>query len=459
VRRKTENGIFPGLTPVLAVFAACGFFLSCGRPSVSQTEIPGSGLQPSEAARQTREEPGPGAEKRLARELARAMTIEEKCAQLLMIAVGIRPEVPEDFARLVRDVPAGAILLLGYNIAESPEKIMKLNAAFQEIAATAGKGVPFLIALDHEGGTVYRLGEAATRVPGASRIGALLQKADGTPNAPAFAEDILALYTASARQLSLLGFSLNLAPVLEPLNAANREFLRYRSYGADPRIVSLAGGIFIRAMREGGVLAAGKHFPGTGSGDPHEALTRLETDLSEGGEETPEILPFREAVADAGLSALMVSHVLAPGLDPLLPVSLSAPALSFIRRRLGFAGIILTDDINMKAVSAAGGAGEAAVAAIAAGADMIMYLDERGIAAVHADLVRAAREGRLPPERLEEAAARILEQKIMLNLWKTGGELRRAAEDGQELSRRVAAFSRLQQESSVLLKKLNRTAP
>jgi beta-glucosidase-like glycosyl hydrolase len=445
-----------------------------------------------------------------------------------MIAVGTGPEVPKDFARLVRDVPAGAILLLGYNVAESAEKIMKLGAAFQEAARAAGKGIPFLIALDHEGGTVYRLGKAATRIPGASRAGAVLEKAlgagpgaeadlllniaasridgnnpsetrkaytelqgllkahPGHPGIPkalyeaelalaikappsggiaeperfirardsASAAALAALYRNSARQLSLLGFSLNLAPVLEPLGKANREFLRYRSYGADPRTVGLAGEIFIRAMREGGVLAAGKHFPGTGSGDPHEASSRLDLDIGEGGGEAPEIIPFQRAIADGGLAALMVSHVLVPALDPALPVSLSAPALSFIRQRLGFEGIILTDDINMKALIRGREPGEAAVAALAAGADMVMYLDERGVAAVHAGLVRAVREGSLPQERLDGAAARVLEQKIVLDLWRKSSELIQAAQDETALSRRGAEFSCLKKEGDALLKKL-----
>jgi beta-N-acetylhexosaminidase len=360
----------------------------------------------------------------------------------------------------VRDVPAGAILLLGYNIAESPEKIMKLNAAFQKTAAAAGKGIPFLIALDHEGGTVYRLGAAATRIPGAARVGALLRKTPGTAEAAAFTEDLRALYTASARQLALLGFSLNLAPVLEPLSAANRDFLRYRSYGDDPRTVSLAGGIFTQAMREGGILAAGKHFPGTGGGDPHKTVTRLELGMSGSGDSSEEdfsplLFPFRAAINAGGLSALMVSHALVPELDPLLPVSLSAPAISFIRRRLGFEGIILTDDINMRAVSGGRGAGDAAVAALAAGADMIMYLDERGIAAVHSHIVSAVREGRLPEERLHEAAARVLEQKILLNLWKRSDDIRRAAEDPHGLFRRSEEFSRLKQEGDGLLKRID----
>lgn len=468
------NFMEPKVKRIRAGAALCTLLLigmaACGR-DLPRSEIPvPSGSAAGQMVPESTEATGLSGEKRLARALAEAMTTREKCAQLLMIAVGIRPEVPEDFGELMRDVPAGAVLLLSYNIAESPEKIMGLNAAFQKTAAVAGKGVPFLIALDHEGGTVYRLGAAATRIPGASRVGSFLEKSANRSSGPVFTEALHALYAASAKQLALLGFSLNLAPVLEPLGEENREFLRHRSYGADPYTVSRAGEIFIRAMGEGGVLAAGKHFPGTGRGDPHEVLTRLnmaidmeegtDPDIEGGGEDAfpSGIFPFHRAVAGGGLAALMVSHVLVPGMDPLLPVSLSGSALSFIRRRLGFEGIILTDDINMKAVSAGRGAQEAAVAALAAGADMIMYLDERGIRAVHSALVRAVEEGRLPRERLEEAVVRVLEQKIRLNLWKRTGELMRAAEDGESLSRRGGEFSLLKKEGDALLRNMEQAA-
>ncbi|MDR3201094.1 MAG: hypothetical protein LBT68_06500, partial [Spirochaetales bacterium] len=421
----------PGLA-IMALFLSA-YLAGCARPADTQAAAPAvatPAIVPAAIPIQI------SAEKRLARAVVQAMTTEEKCAQLLMIAVGIEPAVPKDFARLIETVPAGAILLLGYNIAESPAKIMSLAAEFQKIAGVSGKGVPFLITVDHEGGTVYRLGAAATRIPGASRAGAFLEK-NPAPEASAndAAARLFSLYKNSAAQLSLLGFSLNLAPVLEPLNDANREFLRYRSYGADEKTVSRAGGIFIGAMREGGVLAVAKHFPGTGGGDPHEAATYS------GVSTERDLLPFREAVAAYDLGALMVSHAIAPDIDPALPVSVSAPALSWIRRRLDFKGIILTDDVNMKAVSVERSPEEAAVMAVCAGADMIMYLDERGITKAHAALVNAVREERLPQARLDEAAVRVLEQKVILKLWHLAGELTASAADNSALEQRLREFA------------------
>ena len=399
----------------------------------------------------------------LALSLARAMSREEKAAQILMIAVGTETSPPRDFPELMQSVPAGALLLLSYNIAPTPGEIMRLTASFQKIAGLSGKGVPFLIAVDHEGGAVYRLGNAATRIPGPSRAGALLGSPDpaqSLPAPPGHAEALLSeLYRASARELSLLGFSLVLAPVLEPLTSANNDFLKNRSYGADAHAVSRAGGLFIRAMHDGAILAAGKHFPGTGSGDPHDILDKFRASSPfpqepAAGILPPEILPFRDAVADHGLSALMVSHVVAEDIDSTLPASLSAPLISWVRKNLDFDGIILTDDVNMKALSAGRSPEEAAVMALAAGADMIMYLDERHVSDVHAAIVQAVSAGRVPEERLEEAASRILEQKLKLGLWEKSRALTEAAEETPPFASRLEEYARHKKEGDGLAAQL-----
>jgi beta-glucosidase-like glycosyl hydrolase len=146
----------------------------------------------------------------------------------------------------------------------------------------------------------------------------------------------------------------------------------------------------------------------------------------------------------------MVSHAVFPSLDPALPVSLSSPALSWLRRRLGFEGIILTDDVNMKAVSAGRSPEEAAVMAVAAGADMIMYLDERGVTKAHAALVNAVREERLPLARLDEAVERILEQKLKRHIWNTSRRLIEEASSAPALGPRLREFVELKKEGDAL---------
>lgn len=366
-----------------------------------------------------------------ARLLVRNMSLEEKTAQVMMVSYGLGPELPPEFSDLLEETPVGAVLLLGYNFAEEPQGVADLTGQITALSGAAGAGIPAFIAVDHEGGTVYRLGRAGTRLPGASAVGAALE-AGMDPHLPE------ALYRNGAEQLALLGISVNLAPVLEPLNDENRNFLSLRAFSADPRTVAAAGGIFIRAMRDGGVLAVGKHFPGSGDGDPHESLPLFAFDLGDPEELQslhPQIRAFGEAISLGELAAVMSSHVRAPGLDPLWPVSLSSRAQEdFLRSRLGFQGLIMTDDINMKALSGNGDPAGTAAQALAAGADIIMYL-EKDIPEVHRALVQLVRDGGTGGEeivsrgRLDQAVQRILEMKIALGLLDGGDDGKTSAED------------------------------
>jgi beta-N-acetylhexosaminidase len=188
-------------------------------------------------------------------------------------------------------------------------------------------------------------------------------------------------------------------------------------------------------------------------------------------------------VKEHRLAALMTSHVLAPSLDPGLPVTLSSRVQKdYLRDTLGFGGIVLTDDINMRALTEGRDPEKAAVMAIAAGADMIMYLAE-DIAGIHAALVRAvqetaagasgdgglptARVGGLSEARLDEAVTRIIEQKLLLDLWNRSRELTEAvitaggteargpaASEGAALGRRLEEFGRLKAEGDALLRRI-----
>jgi beta-N-acetylhexosaminidase len=426
------------------------------------------------------------------------MTLEEKCAQVLMLAVGTEKWVTPEFREVYRAVPAGAVLILGYNIAETPEGVLALTGGLQDLARGEGRGMPLFIAVDHEGGSVFRFGRVATRLPDASAVGAA---AGGDAGSPGIArefvrEQVYGLYLNAARQLSALGFSMNLAPVLEPLNDENQEFLRRRAYSADPAAAADLGGIVVDAMRDGGILAAGKHFPGSGDGDPHDGLPVFSYDLTDPDQH--QILPFRRVVSGHGLAALMTSHVLTPSLYPPSlgpgpPATLSGRVQTgYLRDFLGFRGMVMTDDINMGALTggmsekdAALAARRDAVAALAAGADMIMYLAE-DIEGLHGALVGAVRESSawdgdggfpgyrgLPEARLDDAVTRIIEQKIRLDLWNRSGELAEAAAaagrtaprpadttpprpaGGTEdaLRRRLEDFARLKAEGDLLLRR------
>ncbi|MCK7483989.1 MAG: hypothetical protein M0C28_48640 [Candidatus Moduliflexus flocculans] len=218
---------------------------------------------------------------------------------------------------------------------------------------------------------------------------------------------------AAGRELRALGVSLNLAPVVEAWDARNGGFLGTRAFSADPARAGALAAAFLSAQQAEGTAATAKHYPGNGAEDPHRAVPVVEASLRE--IEDFYDPPFREAVK-AGASAVMLSHARFPALDPELPASLSPAVIGRLKGELGFRGIVLTDDLAMKALSGEGGIGSAAVSAVRAGADMVMASGGRGAREAYRALVSAAKSGELPEARIRDAAARILAQKIRFGL-------------------------------------------
>jgi beta-N-acetylhexosaminidase len=163
-----------------------------------------------------------------------------------------------------------------------------------------------------------------------------------------------------------------------------------------------------RATRGVGLLACGKHFPGHGDTrtDSHLELPVIEK--SRRGLAALELVPFRRAIA-ARIPMLMTAHVLYPAVDPGLPATLSRPILTgILRRALGFRGVICSDDLEMRAIADRHGPGDAAVAALAAGADLLLFCHRQGdLRAAVAAVERAVGDGRLPERRIAEAFRRV----------------------------------------------------
>jgi len=401
----------------------------CARLLLLSTIILGSwscgGPRQEGAGNETSARTGPAGPRYVlsAREIVNVMSIEEKCAQLLMISLGGAKDVPSWFVESFGSVPVGGVVFLGSNMPATAAEVVDFTARLQAIALGSRTGIPIFIAVDHEGGPVFRFGGIMTR----------LRSAESVARTGRSRDEVLALYRNSSAQLAALGFSMNFAPVLEPLTKENRGFLGPRSYSADPATVAVYGGLFVEAMRKTGVTAVGKHFPGSGDGDPHRGLPRLEASR-EGMEAL--VLPFREAAAK-GLPGIMVSHVLCPALDSANPATLSARIQNdLLRSELGFRGFAVSDDLNMKAVSARLPASKAAVLAVGAGTDLLMYLP-RDYGTVHAALVSAVKTGELQQARVDGAAVRIVEAKLEAGLWisarKSASERK---EDFRELKRR-----------------------
>jgi beta-N-acetylhexosaminidase len=295
--------------------------------------------------------------------------------------------VPEWVARWL-ERGLGGITLFGYNVRD-PAQLAELTAALR------AERPELLLSIDEEGGDVTRLeAQHGSSYPGNLALGAV--------------DDVAlteAVAGAIAGELASAGVNLNLAPVADANTNPRNPVIGVRSFGSDPELVARHVAAFVTGTQRQGVAACAKHFPGHGdtAADSHRELPVVGGDL-EGA-----LLPFRAAIA-AGVRAVMPGHLLVPTLDDA-PASLSPPILTgLLRGELRFEGLIVTDALEMAAVSATFGLEEAAVRALAAGADSLGLghdLHEEAVERVHAAIVDAVRTGRIAEERLAEAAERV----------------------------------------------------
>lgn len=290
--------------------------------------------------------------------------LEAMIGQMIMVGfVGTEPgdPWPRKLAGQIAEGEVGGVLFLKRNVKDR-DSVRALNAAF---LAAAG-ATPPLLAVDQEGGIVQRLTAEAgfAERPSARDVARTQSAVEATET-----------YTGIARDLRAWGFNLNLGPVVDvDVNPANPIIGALgRSFSADPEAVAQYGAVFVTAHRKEGVLTALKHFPGHGSSreDSHKGFVDI-TDTW-----TPsELVPYRRLVAEGLVDVVMPGHIYLEQMsDPggMLPSSLSRIALAILRTDIGFAGVIISDDMEMQAIEADYTLEEAAVCAIRAGTNILIY--------------------------------------------------------------------------------------
>jgi beta-N-acetylhexosaminidase len=324
--------------------------------------------------------------------------------RLLLVGFsGTEFEGNAELQHLLCEVRVGGVVLFARNVT-SAEQVRRLTRAMRE-GARSCHGQPLLVAVDAEGGEVMRLGPPAGFAPSRSH------RELGDDNDYAATE--LEARRIGAR-LREAGISWNLGPVVDVgYNPANPVIVaRDRSFGANPVLVVEHARAWTRGMRAAGVLTTIKHFPGHGSSfdDSHLGFV----DVTATARPDIELLPYQALVADGLADAVMTAHVFNQRLDPFHPATLSAPTIEgLLRRDLGFDGVVVTDDLRMAAIERRYRFHDAAVLALAAGADMLLLADDRlpdgrsAAAATVAAVRHALRRGRLEPERVARALARV----------------------------------------------------
>jgi beta-N-acetylhexosaminidase len=333
-----------------------------------------------------------------------------------MIMVGFAGSSERDSGVMaVRDQLAkgviGGVVLYPENIGP-PEQLRALTAFLRNAKSAP---VPF-IAVDQEGGLVQRL----TRRNGHSYFPSA--RSVGRNPSYASADSAERLYAAMAEELAEAGFNLNFGPVVDlNLNPDNPVIgQRERSFGADPNIVTALARAFILAHREAGIVTVAKHFPGHGSShvDSHKALA----DVSETWKEI-ELEPYRTLAKEGMLDAVMLGHLYHPRFSDgaRLPASLSGRAVQALRASyIGFDGVVVSDDMEMGAVSGDYSFEERVIKAVNAGTDLLVFSNvgvgdpELGVR-IHAVIADAVRDGRISRSRIEQAYGKIklLKRRLM----------------------------------------------
>ncbi len=349
-------------------------------------------------------------------ETLRSLALDEAVAQLVFpwIPGGYASADDPEFEELLDWVDRG-LGGVSISIGTPDGYVAKLNRL--QARAT----VPLLVASDFENGG------PGMRINHSYAIPSLLPQGGGTSFPPTMAfgaaggERLAYEYgRVTAREARAVGVHWIFAPVLDVNSNPENPVINVRSFGEDAEAVGRLGAAFVRGVRAGGALSTAKHFPGHGDTrlDSHVALPVIPADRER--LDRIELAPFRMAIA-AGVDAVMTAHVAVPGVVGDERPATMAPELmtDLLRRDMGFDGILFTDALRMGAVQAGYGAGEAAVQALEAGADVLLAPD--GIAATVAAVREAVRSGRLDRARIDRSVGRLLEAKARLGLHRDGG--------------------------------------
>jgi beta-N-acetylhexosaminidase len=311
-----------------------------------------------------------------------------------LLSVGFDGTIaPDGLRSRIAASEVGGVMLFRPNIAD----LGQVAALVAGLRRASPADAPLLVSVDQEGGLVQRIRAPATVWPPMLAVGT--------------AGDVTrteAVGRALGEELAALGIGWNFAPVLDVHTNPQNPVIGNRAFGVTPEAVAAQALAFWRGLRAAGLVGCGKHFPGHGDtqADSHLELPVVPHDLDR--LRRVELAPFA-AAARAGAEALMTAHVLYPALDPDRPATLSRRiATEILRGELGFQGVLVSDDLGMKAVADRYPIEELAVGAITAGADHLLIREPEGrqIAAFEA-LVRAAEARSEIRARVEESAARV----------------------------------------------------
>lgn len=300
--------------------------------------------------------------------------------------------IPADLTALAREFDLGGVIYFARNVAE-PEQVADMSRQAQALA----RELPLWVSVDQEGGRVARLKSPFTEWPPMQTLG----RSGDVALAARFAK-------ALAAELRAVGVSMDYTPVLDILTNPKNPVIGDRALAGRADEVARLGSVIIRTLQTEGIAASGKHFPGHGdtSVDSHFELPLVEHPPDR--LEAVELVPFKAAI-EADVASIMTAHILLPAIDEDVPATLSSRVVTgMLKEQLGYRGLVLSDDLDMKAISGRYGLAEATVMAIRAGCDAVLLCgaDQDAQARALEAVIRAVESGELPLKRVEDALAR-----------------------------------------------------
>lgn len=330
-------------------------------------------------------------------EIIDSMSIDEKIGQ--MIFAGISSTEPNAEAeKLINDYKVGGIIFNGKNMTSPAQTVEYIN--FLKTKNKKNK-LPLFLGIDQEGGRISKLPGGLIDIPTNLEIGEM--------NDPAFSFE---LGSVLGKLVNAYGFNINFAPVLDVNSNPENPVIGDRSFGNSPNLVSKLGIQTMKGLQSEKIIPTIKHFPGHGdtSSDSHIELPTVNKSLKE--LEKLELIPFNRAI-DEGADMVMIAHIMLPEIDRDYPSSLSKVVITgLLRNKIGFDGVIITDDMTMEAITGNFDIGSAAVESVKAGSDIIMVAhDYEKMIKVISVLKKAVEAGEIPEERINESVTRILQLK------------------------------------------------
>lgn len=342
----------------------------------------------------------------MAKDITKEMSLKNKIGQLFMVSVYQLDEaesknqtsVTSDMKKTLKKYPAGGIVMFAKNI-DNRKQTQTMIKELQNASY-----VPLFVSVDEECGTVSRIASnpnmKMTAYPSAQEVGKTYSD-----------KQIAKMGQTQGKELKELGFNMNLAPVADVLTNQNNTEIGDRSFGRDSKKVASIISSLVKNMQKQQISATLKHFPGSGEtgGDTHRGST--ETYQTIENLRDNDFKPFKAGIK-ANVDAIMVSHLMLSNVtDEKEPSSLSSRVVSdILRDELEYKGVIMTDAMNMKAITDNYNAGEAAVKAIQAGVDLIVMPDDYKQA--YKAIKQAIKSGKIKESRIDESVRRIIYTKI-----------------------------------------------